>query len=115
MSLSIPLLGDAPGPSGDPSPRLDTFGAITDRDQLRPVNAVGAVIARVREDGPADRAGILPGDRLVAIDGMLPRDLTDVRIQIQDSERVTLDLERDGTPLVKRVRLDDDLDLGVDF
>lgn len=112
MTLSIPLLGE---PSVA-APSDGTFGAITDRDQLRPVGAAGALIARVREGGPADRAGVRPGDRLVAIDGLVPRDLTDVRIQVQDSERVALDLERDGVPLVKRVRLtEDDLDLGVDF
>jgi putative radical SAM enzyme (TIGR03279 family) len=113
VSLTIPLLGESPAAV---SPSDSTFGAITDREQLRPVNAVGAVIVRVREGGPADRAGVRPGDRLVAIDGLVPRDLTDVRIQVQDSERVVLDLERDGVALVKRVRLDDDdLDLGVDF
>ncbi|MGE3912338.1 MAG: DUF512 domain-containing protein, partial [Chloroflexota bacterium] len=97
------------------SPTDPAFGAITDRTQLRPVGAVGAVVARVRPDGPAERAGIRPGDRLVAIDGVVPRDLTDVRVQVQDADRVILDLERDGEPLVKRVRLGDDLDLGIDF
>lgn len=112
MSIAIPLLGE----SANPVPSAETFGAITNRDQLRPVGAVGALIAKVREGGPADRVGVRPGDRLVAIDGLVPRDLTDVRIQVQDSERVVLDLERDGAALVKRVRMDeDDLDLGVDF
>ncbi|MGE3272655.1 MAG: DUF512 domain-containing protein [Chloroflexota bacterium] len=111
MTVPIPLLGDAPRTS----PTDPAFGAITDRTQLRPVGAVGAVVARVRPDGPAERAGIRPGDRLVAIDGVVPRDLTDVRVQVQDADRVILDLERDGEPLVKRVRLGDDLDLGIDF
>ncbi len=30
----------------------------------------GALITRVLEDGPADRAGILPGDRIVAVNGV---------------------------------------------
>ncbi|MCC7372095.1 MAG: DUF512 domain-containing protein [Chloroflexi bacterium] len=114
MSLPIPLLGEGDGAAASPS-RL-AFGVIIDRDQRRPVNAVGAVIVSVRPDGPAGRAGVQAGDRLIAIDGVVPRDLTDVRIAVQDSARVVLDLERDGVPLVKRVRLDeDDLDLGVDF
>ena len=111
MTIAVPLLGESFGAT----PRADAFGAITNRDQLRPVGAVGALIVKVREGGPADRAGVRPGDRLVAIDGLVPRDLTDVRIQVQDSERVVLDLERGGVALVKRAHLEDELDLGVDF
>jgi len=111
VSITIPLLGEqAAGVPIDAS-----FGAITDRDQLRPVGAVGAMVARVRAGGPAALAGVQAGDRLIAVDGVVPRDLTDVRVQVQDRERVVLDLERDGKPLMKRVTLDDELDLGADF
>jgi putative radical SAM enzyme (TIGR03279 family) len=113
LSLPTVQLGDLPGDL--PSPADGRFGTIVDRSQMRPVGDAGARIARVREGGPADRAGVRPGDLLVAIDGVVPRDLTDVRVQVQDSERVTLDLERNGHRLVRRVRLDDELDLGVDF
>lgn len=78
-------------------------------------STVGGIISKVREDGPAARAGVQPGDRLLAIDGVVPRDLTDVRIQVQDRDRVTLDLGRGERLLTKRVGLDGDLDLGVDF
>jgi hypothetical protein len=36
------------------------------------------------------------GDRLVAIDGVVPRDLTDVRYETQGRDWVTVDLLRDG-------------------
>jgi putative radical SAM enzyme (TIGR03279 family) len=92
-----------------------SFGVIASRDELRPVGAVGAVISRVRPDGPADRAGIRAGDCLIALDGVVPRDLTDVRLQVQDHEGVVADLERDGRTVSRRVVLGDDVDLGVDF
>ncbi|MFN8637361.1 MAG: DUF512 domain-containing protein [Chloroflexota bacterium] len=91
------------------------FGVISSGEERRPVNAVGAVISRVRDDGPAGRAGVRPGDRLIAIDGVVPRDLTDVRLQVQDRASVLVDLAREGTTLTKRVRLGDELDLGIDF
>jgi putative radical SAM enzyme (TIGR03279 family) len=97
------------------SPDDQTFGAIEEQDRPRPVNVAGAVVARVRPDGPGGRAGVLPGDRLIAIDGVVPRDLTDVRIQVQDRSSVMLDLDRAGSLLTKRARLDDAADLGIDF
>jgi putative radical SAM enzyme (TIGR03279 family) len=98
-----------------PNPGQRSFGRIESMDDLRPVGERGAVVAHVRADGPADAAGVQAGDRLIAIDGAVPRDLTDVRIAVQDRERVSLDLERDGRPLVLRADLADELDLGIDF
>ena len=98
---------------GNPGSRA--FGVLTSGEQPRPVGGVGAVISRVRQDGPADEAGLKSGDRIIAIDGVVPRDLTDVRIQVQDRDAVIVDFERNGHAISKRVYLDDDIDLGADF
>src|SRR5689334_13625606 len=92
----LPIGGAAQHPD-EPS-----FGSLASREDLRPVNAAGAVIARIRAAGPAAVAGLRAGDRVIALDGVVPRDLTDVRIQIQDRESVVVDLERDGRRVSKR-------------
>lgn len=76
---------------------------------------VGGVVSEVRPDGPADRAGVRVGDRLVAIDGVVPRDLTDVRYETQGRDAVTIDLLRDGELLTLPLDLADELDAGLDF
>ncbi|MDP8924615.1 MAG: DUF512 domain-containing protein [Chloroflexota bacterium] len=76
---------------------------------------VGGVISVVRPSGPADRAGVRVGDRLVAIDGVVPRDLTDVRFETQGRPVVTLDLLRNGELHSVDVGLEDELDVGLDF
>jgi putative radical SAM enzyme (TIGR03279 family) len=96
-------------------PGQTTFGVIAATERPPAVRAVGAVIGKVRPESPAARAGLKVGDRLIAIGGVVPRDLTDVRIQVQDSDRVVLDVERDGVRLARRVRMDDEIDLGIDF
>ena len=96
-------------------PGGQAFGVLRASELPRPVGGTGAVISRVREDGPAARARLRLGDRIVAIDGVVPRDLTDVRIQVQDRDSVTVDLERDGRMVRRVVHLEDAIDLGVDF
>jgi putative radical SAM enzyme (TIGR03279 family) len=104
-----PSLGPARHPD-DPG-----FGAIAPREQGPSIDALGGVVSSVRPGGPADRAGLCVGDRLVAIDGVVPRDLTDVRYQIEGADDATLDVLRDGRVITLPADLNGDLDLGVDF
>jgi serine protease Do len=59
----------------------------------------GAVVARVAQNSPADRAGLRPGDRLVAVDGRpvkSPLDWEGELLDLRVGDRVTLAVERDG-------------------
>lgn len=111
--MTLVTLESAERPARHPGERA--FGVVSPGELPRPVGGTGAIIARVRDGGPAARAGLRAGDRLIAIDGVVPRDLTDVRIQVQDRVRVTVDLERDGRTVSRRVLLEEEIDLGVDF
>jgi S1-C subfamily serine protease len=56
---------------------------------------IGLVVVNVEPDGPADRAGVLLGDVIVAVDGTAVRDPADVL--------AALGPERVGNPLTVRV------------
>ena len=58
--------------------------------------AAGVVVAAVRERTPAARAGLRPGDRIVAITGDALRDIIDVHFHA-GHEELRLSLERGGT------------------
>ena len=62
----------------------------------------GLVITTLYRDGPAHKAGVEPGDVLVAIDGKKTGDAREVLLVISShkpGERITLELMRDGKPL----------------
>ncbi|MGN7291309.1 RIP metalloprotease RseP [Rhizobium sp. SAFR-030] len=59
------------------------------------------VVAEVRADSAAAEAGVLPGDRLVALDGAAVRTFDDVRryVSIRPETAITVTVERDGQKL----------------
>jgi putative radical SAM enzyme (TIGR03279 family) len=76
----------------------------------RPVGIVSAV----DPESPAGVAGVRPSDRLLAVNGLVPRDVIDVRLDAA-TDHVELDLERDGEPLLVELDKDPDEDLGIEF
>ncbi len=74
------------------------------------------LIDRVVPGSPADRAGILPGDRLRTINGRPVRDIVGYQFY-QVGERLTVEVEREGAqaPLVFIVRKREQDDLGLEF
>ena len=66
-------------------------------------SAVGVVVAAVGTCTPAARAGLLPGDRILAINGVALRDVIDFHFQAGE-EWLELTFERDGQPRATTLR-----------
>ncbi|MEZ4310240.1 MAG: carboxypeptidase regulatory-like domain-containing protein [Polyangiaceae bacterium] len=95
-------VGLMPKAENDPDMELGGIGAV-----LAPTpNAFGAVVVTTTPDGPAAKAGLLKGDRIVRIDGASTdaMTLTDCiqRLRGEPGTQVSLTIERDG----KQVRHD---------
>jgi serine protease Do len=61
----------------------------------------GAIVAQVYDDTPAEKAGLLPGDRILDVDGREIADpvaLVKTIGSLDPGEEVTLHIERDGKP-----------------
>lgn len=70
-----------------------------------------AVVARVEPGSIGEELGFQPGDRLIRINGVAPRDLIDLQV-LQGEEELTLEVEDpDGT--LHRVELEKDPDQGL--
>lgn len=98
-------LDDALNPEG-----FAGIGAVVSANE-----AGGVAIAAVMPDGPAEKAGVQPGDRIVAVDGVSIEgmELADIvgRIRGREGDNVTLTLQREGRdePLsveIKRERIE---------
>lgn len=72
------------------------------------------VVAEVVPGSPAARAGVRPGDRLVAVNGHPVWDIIDYRYHTA-SDQVELRLLRDGTSLTVRIRQHYGQSLGIVF
>ena len=74
----------------------------------------GGEIARVQPGSPAARAGLRAGDWLVAINGLVIRDLIDYSYE-RGSADPELTVERDGRLSTLRVRKEPEEELGLEF
>ena len=72
-----------------------------------------ARVVAVAPGSPAQEAGVLPGDELVAIAGRPIRDVIEFRV-LSDEPEVTLDLLRGGIELALEVAKDDGAPLGLE-
>jgi len=77
-------------------------------------SAEGVVVAQVRPRSPAARAGLLAGDRLVAINGVPIRDSIDFHFGAAE-ERLSIELERHGRAEALTIHRQEGRDLGVEL
>ena len=59
-------------------------------------------VVAVAPGSPADRAGVLPGDEIVAMDGQVPRDIIEYQL-LADQEALGLEVSRGGIELLLQV------------
>ncbi|MGA3218200.1 MAG: DUF512 domain-containing protein [Acidimicrobiales bacterium] len=70
-------------------------------------------VVAVASGSPADRAGVLPGDELVALDGQLPRDIIEYHL-LTDQETLVLEVSRGGLELLLQVEREGGEPLGME-
>ena len=71
-------------------------------------------VVAVAHGSPADRAGVLPGDEIVALDGRLPRDIIEYQL-LADQERLGLEVNRGGLELALNVEREGGEPLGLEI
>jgi putative radical SAM enzyme (TIGR03279 family) len=92
----------------DSSDLLDSQRVDTTAERL------GGIVAGVRPGGLGARAGLHARDRIVAVDGLVLRDVIDLQDRFQAGRRMRLDIVRDGRWLAVDFECTVD-DLGIDF
>jgi putative radical SAM enzyme (TIGR03279 family) len=70
-------------------------------------------VVAVAPGSPADRAGVLPGDELVALDGQVPRDIIEYQL-LADQESLGLEVSRGGIELTLQVEREGGEPLGME-
>jgi len=70
-------------------------------------------VVAVTPGSPADRAGVLPGDEIVALDGQLPRDIIEYQLWA-DQESLGLEVNRAGLELSLQVDREGGEPLGLE-
>ena len=105
---NAPALGSALA-DGVSSPAPDAPGAA--RPTMGPA---AATVMAVTGGSPADLAGVLVGDVVMAVDGRPVRDIIEYRVLTDESE-VSLDLLRDGIEVTVDLEKDPGTPLGVEI
>jgi putative radical SAM enzyme (TIGR03279 family) len=70
-------------------------------------------VVAVAQGSPAARAGLQPGDQIVAMDGQLPRDVIEYQL-LADQDRLEVDLRRGGLDLTVDIVRDGNEPLGIE-
>lgn len=73
----------------------------------------GPLVVAVTPDSPADRAGLLPGDEVLSLDGVSPRDIIEWRL-LTDVAGVELEVRRGGVETTIAVDKSEGEPLGVE-
>lgn len=71
-------------------------------------------ISSVEKNSSADKAGILPGDKLISINGNTIKDVLDYRFYLTDSF-LSVVVERDGEEKIFTIKKDEYDDIGLEF
>ena len=75
---------------------------------------MSAVIKAVEKRSAADKAGIKPGETLIAINGKRIRDVLDYDFYSYDS-LLKIDLEKNGCARTVKIKKPEGVDLGLEF
>ncbi len=74
----------------------------------------GAIVSEIEPGGPAAAAGLRPGDRVIAVDGIHPRDIIDWQL-LTTEPAIEIEYERDDLHARALLESDDFGRLGVSF